>query len=46
MNSKFPNLSDWQKLLSQIPIETVEFDDNGHYNAEKHPDFHDWMENG
>ncbi|USS92957.1 AbrB family transcriptional regulator [Fructilactobacillus ixorae] len=45
MDSNVPNEADWQKLLNRIPIENVEFDENGHYDAEKHPDFQDGMEN-
>ncbi|USS86316.1 AbrB family transcriptional regulator [Fructilactobacillus cliffordii] len=45
MEQKFPSADDWKQVLSQIPIETVEFDENGNYDDEKHPEFHDWMKN-
>ncbi|USS92962.1 AbrB/MazE/SpoVT family DNA-binding domain-containing protein [Fructilactobacillus ixorae] len=43
---KIPNSLDWSNLLKQVSVERVEFDKDGHYDAPKHPDFHDWMVNG
>lgn len=43
---KLPSALDWAKLVDQIPEERVEFDENGHYDPEKSPEFHDWMVNG
>lgn len=36
----------WDQILNNTPVENVEFDKNGHYDLEKHPEFHDWMING
>lgn len=43
---KLPTKLDWDKVISDIPVEVVDIDENGHYNPEKSPDFHDWMANG
>jgi AbrB family looped-hinge helix DNA binding protein len=43
---KIPDRADLEKLLANIPNEVVEFDDNGHYDSKKSPDFDDWMKNG
>ena len=34
------------QLLKNFPVEDIEIDENGHYDPEKHPEFHDWMVNG
>lgn len=36
----------WEKLIKDIPVETIELDEHGHYDPEKHPEFHDWVING
>ena len=38
--------ADWAELLKNFPVEDIEIDENGHYDPEKHPEFHDWMVNG
>lgn len=43
---KVPTDDDWAKIIKQIPSERIEFDEDGHYDPEKHPEFHDWMVNG
>jgi len=37
---------DWSQILKQTPVEEIKYDKNGHYDKEKHPEFHDWMING
>lgn len=43
---KLPTALDWADLVKQIPVEEVEFDENGHYDPKQAPDYHDWMVNG
>ncbi|MDU4240712.1 AbrB/MazE/SpoVT family DNA-binding domain-containing protein [Limosilactobacillus fermentum] len=43
---KLPTALDWSDLVKQYPVEDVDIDENGHYDPEKSPDFHDWMVNG
>lgn len=43
---KLPTELEWQDLIKDIPVETVDIDQNGHYDPKKAPDFHDWMING
>uniref|UniRef100_UPI00403EFA1C AbrB/MazE/SpoVT family DNA-binding domain-containing protein n=1 Tax=Lentilactobacillus hilgardii TaxID=1588 RepID=UPI00403EFA1C len=44
--SKVPKVSDWEKLLANIPNEKVELDKKGHYDPEKSPEFDNWMRKG
>lgn len=37
---------EWDDLIDQIPEERVDFDENGHYDPKKSPEFYDWMVNG
>lgn len=37
-----PTAAEW----TQVPHERIEFDLNGHYNPEKHPDFDYWVREG
>lgn len=46
MIKNVPNVLDWAKLIDQIPEERVDFDENGHYDPKKSPEFYDWMVNG
>ncbi len=43
---KLPTALDWSDLVKQYPVEDVGIDENGHYDPEKAPGFHDWMVNG
>ncbi|MDF7668229.1 MULTISPECIES: AbrB/MazE/SpoVT family DNA-binding domain-containing protein [unclassified Lactobacillus] len=43
---KMPTALEWADLIKDIPTEKVDIDKNGHYDAKKSPDFHDWMVNG
>ena len=43
---KLPTALDWANLVKQIPVENVKIDENGYFDPEKSPDFHDWMING
>ena len=43
---KLPTALDWAKLVEQIPVEDVKIGENGYFDPEKSPDFHDWMING
>ena len=43
---KLPTALDWSNLVKQIPVEDVKIDENGYFDPEKSPDFHDWMING
>jgi len=43
---KLPTSLEWSNLISDIPTEVVDFDDNGNYDKERSPNFHDWMVNG
>lgn len=40
-----PTEKEWEELADKIPSETVEIDENGNYDKEKSPNFHDWMTN-
>lgn len=40
---KVPTTADWNKLLVDIPHETVEFDESGHYDPKQAPNFDEWM---
>ncbi|AFR99923.1 AbrB/MazE/SpoVT family DNA-binding domain-containing protein [Lentilactobacillus buchneri] len=44
--SKVPEVSDWKKLLANIPDERVELDQEGHYDPDKSPELDDWMRKG
>ncbi|KRM55235.1 AbrB/MazE/SpoVT family DNA-binding domain-containing protein [Lacticaseibacillus sharpeae] len=41
-----PTADDWEKMFKDTPTETVELDNNGHYDPRKAPSFHNWMQNG
>lgn len=41
-----PTNKEWHDLMKKIPNETVNIDNNGHYDEKLSPDFHDWMVNG
>ncbi|COI26850.1 transcriptional regulator%2C AbrB family [Streptococcus pneumoniae] len=41
-----PTQDDWAELLRDWPIEHVKMDENGKYNPDDYPEFHDWMVNG
>lgn len=43
---KLPTISEWDDVISHIPVEQVEFDKNGKVDAKKSPEFYDWMVNG
>lgn len=43
---KEPTKSDWDNLFANYPTEVVDIDENGKYDKEKSPNFHDWMVNG
>ena len=43
---KLPTALDWANLVKQIPVEDVKIGENGYFDSEKSPDFHDWMING
>lgn len=36
----------WDNLFADYPTEVVNIDENGKYDKEKSPKFHDWMVNG
>lgn len=36
-------LEEWEKLTANIPVEHIEFDENGHYDPKKHPEFDEWV---
>ncbi|MYV21268.1 AbrB family transcriptional regulator [Lactobacillus salivarius] len=38
---KITTAEDWAELLKKISVETIEIDENGHYDPKKHPEFHD-----
>ena len=40
---KLPSVLDWQDLVAGIPIERVDFDEAGKYDATKSPNFDEWM---
>ncbi|MFD1549135.1 AbrB/MazE/SpoVT family DNA-binding domain-containing protein [Levilactobacillus fuyuanensis] len=40
---KLPSALDWQDLVAGIPIERVDFDEAGKYDATKSPNFDEWM---
>lgn len=40
---KIPTELDWNDLLKNIPHETVEFDESGHYDPKQAPNFDEWM---
>ncbi|GFK28250.1 AbrB/MazE/SpoVT family DNA-binding domain-containing protein [Tetragenococcus halophilus] len=40
---KLPTALDWHNLITTIPNEKVDVDQNGYYNPEKASHFHDWM---
>lgn len=44
--NKLPTANDWADLIKDIPVENVDIDQNGHYDAKKSPHFHEWMVNG
>lgn len=39
-------LAELQEVLKDYPVEHVEFDEHGRYDADKYPEFHDWVING
>ena len=43
---KLPTSLDWAEVIKDIPVENVDIDENGYYDAEKSSNFHDWMVNG
>lgn len=43
---KVPTLEDWDKITANIPVEHIEFDENGHYDPKKHPEFDEWVREG
>jgi len=40
---KLPSVLDWQDLVAGIPVERVDFDSAGNYDATKSPIFDEWM---
>jgi len=40
---KLPSALDWQTLIAGIPVEHVDFDAAGNYDATKSPNFDEWM---
>lgn len=40
---KLPSALDWSHLIADIPNEVVDVDDEGNYDPEKAPRFHEWM---
>lgn len=40
---KVPSSLNWDELIEDIPNEKVEFDREGHYDADKAPHFDEWM---
>jgi len=40
---KLPSVLDWQDLVAGIPVERVDFDSAGNYDATKSPNFDEWM---
>lgn len=43
---KAPTVEDWDKVTANIPVEHIEFDENGHYDPKKHPEFDEWVRKG
>lgn len=43
---KVPTLEDWDKITANIPVEHIEFDENGHYDPKKHSEFDEWVRKG
>lgn len=43
---KLPTALDWRDLIADIPSETVDITEDGQYDPEKAPNFHDWMTKG
>ena len=43
---KIPSRLDWSNLIDHTPIETVHIGEDGSYDEEQSPHFHDWMVNG
>lgn len=41
-----PTDKEWKEMTDKIPSETVEISEDGKYDKEKSPKFHDWMVNG
>lgn len=46
MTRTLPTAKDWADLIKDIPVENVDIDQNGRYDAKKSPHFHEWMVNG
>ncbi|MCK8607250.1 AbrB family transcriptional regulator [Apilactobacillus ozensis] len=44
MIKKMSSALSWQQLVSELPNETVDIDDKGHYDAKKPPNFAAWMQ--
>lgn len=36
-------IQNWNDILEKMPSEKVDIDENGHYDPEKSPHFHEWM---
>ena len=43
---KIPNRFDWEKALSNIPVEDAVFNEDGTIDRSSSPNFYDWMVNG
>ena len=43
---KIPSRLDWSNLIDHLPRETVHMREDGSYDEEQSPHFHDWMVNG
>jgi AbrB family looped-hinge helix DNA binding protein len=43
---KLPPTTEWDAILSGIPVEDVEFDANDHFDKNKNADFDAWMKEG
>lgn len=41
-----PSVSDWEKVISNIPVENVVLKKDGRIDPQKSPDFYDWIING
>lgn len=41
-----PTADDWAELFKDTPVEQVDLDESGHYDPQKSPEFHKWMEEG
>lgn len=39
-----PTTDEWADLFKDTPTEAVDLDKRGHYDPEKSPDFHEWMQ--